>query len=178
MSSNKNTQPIYKITFQIGDNLSECYQKLTDRGFTKVEGDIRIGGGGKFCALGYKRIKEGTNNPYFYYITNILGVVSDIQMPYFIYENSIKYTMIIDKNDNGDINKGSEGFYIYLYYTTNEHLLLNSIKDLVFISLKEKVNSKAEMIQNAATNSIKNGILDINVGRGGSSPFNYIIIIR
>ncbi len=79
---------------------------------------------------------------------------------------------------NGDINKGSHRFYIYFYFTLSDRYLANPIKDLILQSNKNKLNNNNVEVVNNGMNSEKEGPLDINVGRGGSSPFNYILIIR
>ena len=166
--------PITEITFHIDDSVEACYGNLWNRGYNRVDGDIRVGGKGKFVALGYKRALS----TYDRYISNIIGVVSETTMPMTIYENGVEYFMVTDEFGNGDINKGSHGFYIYFYFTLSDRYLANPIKDLILQSNKNKLNNNnVETINNCST-SIKQGPLDINVGRGGSSPFNYILIIR
>ena len=173
MFSYQNVLPISEITFKIGDNINSCYENLTKRGYSKVEGDLRVGGRGKFVALGYKRANYTCEK----YISNIIGVVSESTMPFKIYENGLEYTMVIDENGNGDINKGSHGFYIYLYYIESDKLMGLPIKELIFQSSKNALNTHVETVNNSS-NSKRKGKLDINAGRGGSSPFNYILIIR
>ena len=175
MYSYQDTLPISELTFKINDkNIDACYENLWNRGYNKVEGDIRSGGKGKFVALGYKRAMS-TNDKY---ITNIIGVVSKSEMPMTIYENGAEYMMVLDDNGNGDINKGSGGFFIYFYYTLNDRYMADPIKDLSLQSSKNKLNNNNVEVVNNGMNSEKEGPLDINVGRGGSSPFNYILIIR
>ena len=172
--SYQNPLPITEITFHIDDSIEACYGNLWNRGYNRVEGDIRVGGKGKSVALGYKR----AFSTYDRYISNIIGVVSETTMPMTIYENGVEYFMVMDESGNGDINKGSHGLYIYLYFTLSDRYYANPIKDLILQSNKNKLNNNnVENINNCST-SIKQGPLDINVGRGGSSPFNYILIIR
>ena len=135
MFSYQNVLPISEITFKIGDNINSCYENLTKRGYSKVEGDIRVGGRGKFVALGYKRVNYTCEK----YISNII--------------------------------------YIYLYYIESDKLMGLPIKELIFQSSKNALNTHVETVNNSS-NSKRKGKLDINAGRGGSSPFNYILIIR
>ena len=131
MFSYQNVLPISEITFKIGDNINSCYENLTKRGYSKVEGDLRVGGRGKFVALGYKRAN---------------------------------YTC-------------EKYIYIYLYYIESDKLMGLPIKELIFQSSKNALNTHVETVNNSS-NSKRKGKLDINAGRGGSSPFNYILIIR
>ena len=160
---------ITELTFSISNkNIKECYQELEKRGFTKVDGDIRVNGGKTFVALGYKKESKLP-------ITDILGVFSDKNQEYSsIVVNGVKYVMIKDFNDNGDINRGAKGKYLYLYYT-NAPTAGQPIKDLIFSSLKKKIISERAIVQNAP-HSLSKGDLDINSFRGGS--YNYIFIIR
>ena len=170
-------QPITQLSFHIGKELSKCQNILKIRGFTPLDSDIRTGGGHETVALGYKK-EPDNNNDNNNYITNILGVVSKKTMPPEIVEDGIKYYMVKDSMGNGDINKGSKGYYIYLYYTKEKLKDHNPIKDLIFEShkKKEEFNLNLEMIKNSPSNSREKGYLDINCGRGG--PFNYIIVVR
>ena len=178
--SSQNSQPITQVSFHIGETFEKCNENLTKLGYITLKDNIRIGVGGKNVALWYKKTFEEIYNPYKYYITNIIGVVSEKEMPSQIVENVLEYNMITDIFGNGDINKGSGGFYIYLYYITNERLNIKPIKELQFDSHKNKdhFNKNLEKIMNSSSNSIKKGCFDINSGRGGGSPFNYIMVIR
>ena len=174
-------QPITHLSFHIGKDLANCKNYLQIRGFTPLEDDIRKGGGHQFVALGYKKeidIKNGNNNKN--YITNILGVVSKEQMPPQILENGIEYNMVTDAFGNGDINKGSKGLYIYLYYTKENLRNHFPIKNIIFESHKNEKEFKQslEMIKNSPSHSSANGNFDINCGRGSGSPFNHIIVLR
>ena len=124
--------------------------------------------GKKFCALG---IKKDITNP----ITNIIGTVSENREPNSIIEDGHLYKMIIDKNGNGDINNGSGGYYLYLYYTT-ENLHLPPIRDIIVGSYRQKKTSFQEVVNNSKK-SLRNGELDCCSGTWGSN-YNYIFIIR
>ena len=84
--SYQNPLPITEITIHIDDSFEACYGNLWNRGYNRVEGDIRVGGKGKFVALGYKRVLS----TYDRYISNIIGVVSETTMPMTIYENGVE----------------------------------------------------------------------------------------
>ena len=170
MITNTGNEPITEVSFSIGDNIDSCYQNLQDRGFNIVEGDIRIGSGKKFVAIGYKR---GTSN---FPITNIIGFLSDHREDSTIYENGYEYRMIRDGNGNGDIHKGSGGVDLYFYYTNNIYCG-TPIKDLIFASYPKKKRSTAEVVKNCSR-SIRQGELDVNARRGSKTPFNYIFIVR
>ena len=174
-----NCQPITQLSFHIGNDLTKCKNILKIRGFTPLEADIRKGGGHKVVAIGYKKeidIKNENNENN--YITNILGVVSKEPKPNKIKENENEYNMITDAFGNGDINKGSKGFYIYLYYTKENLEDHSPITDLIFQShkKKEEFDLNLEIIKNSPSNSKEKGNFDINCGRGG--PYNYIIVKR
>ena len=168
------------MSFHIGKTIEKCNENLTKLGYITLKDNIRIGVGGKNVALWYKKTFEEIYNPYKYYITNIIGVVSEKEMPSQIVENVLEYNMITDIFGNGDINKGSEGFYIYLYYITNERLNIKPIKELQFDSHKNKdhFHKNLEKIMSTSSKSIKKGCFDINFWRREGSPFNYIMIIR
>ena len=107
-------------------------------------------------------------------ITDIKGVISDpIEEDEFTID-SITYKMIRDNYGNEDINKGSGGKFIFLYYTT-DIFAGQPIKDLIFTSYPKQINITKEVVQNAKK-SLRSGDLDINAFRGGS--FNYIFVIR
>ena len=162
--------PITEISFEIGNDLNSCYKKLSERGFDIVEGDIRKGAGGKYCALG---IKRGTSN---YPIRDIIGFLTNNKEGFSIIENGHEYKMIKDGNNNGDIHKGSKGEDLYLYYSIDQ-TIGTPIKEIVFTSFPNRKASKMEVAQNYS-GSLRNGDLDINARRGKKTPFNYIIIIR
>ena len=176
MFSYQFSAPITEISFSIDNKIEDCYKKLQIRGFTIVEGNIRMGSDKKCVALGYKRLIGDINNPSSVYITNIIGIVTTEKMPNQIYENGVEYYMITDENLNGDINKSSGGFDIYLYYTY-EKMVNSPIKELIFTSYREQITPHVDSIKNASI-SLKSGILDINVGRGKKAGYNYIFIIR
>ena len=162
--------PITEVTFEIGNDLESCYKSLINRRFEVIDGDIRVGGGKKYVALGYKK---GTSN---FPITNIIGFLSNNKEETTIYENGYEYKMIQDGNKNGDIHKGSGKENLYLYYTTSQ-FAGSPIQRLIFASYPRKKISNMEVVQNFSR-SLRQGDLDINAKRGGSTPFNYIIIIR
>ena len=169
-------QPITELSFHIGTDFSICKNFLKIRGYSPLESDIRKGGGKQFVALGYK--KEADDDDDNDYITNIIGVASKKQKPPEIIEDGVKYYMVTDVLGNGDINKGSKGVYLYLYWTKEKLKDHKPIKDLIFESHKKKehFNSNLEMIKNSSSNSDSKGNFDINTGRGGA--FNYIIVVR
>ena len=169
-------QPVTELSFHIGKDFSICKGFLKVRVFTPLESDIRKGGGHQFVALGYK--KEGDDDDDNDYITNVMGVASKKQKSPVIEEDGIKYYMVTDALGNGDINRGSKGCYLYLYYTKEKLKDQLPIKDLIFEShkKKEQFNLNLEMIKNSPSNSDYKGNFDINTGRGGS--FNYIIVVR
>ena len=159
---------ITEVTFQIcKEGIDKCYEELGKRGFTKVDGDIRVGGRKKYVALGYKKENQ-------YPITDIKAIISNsIAAEQFTIGNTI-YKMIKDKDYNGDINRGSGGVFIFLYYTTDPYAG-QPIKDLIFASYPHKINTTKDVVKNAPE-SIGSGYLDINHGRGSS--YNYIFLIR
>ena len=161
---------ITKVSFAISKNgIDQCYSDLENRGFIKVDGDIRTGGKKKYVALGYKKENDSP-------ITDIKGVISDSYAgDEFTIGNTI-YRMIRDHDGNGDINKGSGGKFLHLYYTTDKYAGNGQpIKDLIFSSFPKAINSSKEVVKNAPK-SLRSGDLDINAFRGG--PFNYIFVIR
>ena len=176
MFSYQFSAPITEVSFSIANKIEDCYKNLQTRGFTVVQGNIRMGTDKKCVALGYKRLIGDINNPSSVYITNIIGIVTKEKMPNQIYENGVDYYMITDENLNGDINKSSGGFDIYLYYTY-EKMVNGPIKELIFASYREPINPHVETIKNASI-SLRSGILDINVARGVKAGYNYILIIR
>ncbi len=147
--------------------INDCYSELEKRGFTKVEGDIRAGGGKKFVALGYKKENKKP-------ITDIKGVISNSKEDIELTEGNIIYEMIQDEEFNGDINKGSGGKYLYLYYTTDP-AAGQPIKDLIFASYSQEIKSQKDLVLNA-TKSLRSGYFDINAYRAPS--YNYIFLIR
>ena len=159
---------ITEVTFHISKKeLQECYNELHKGGYTKVDGDIRVGGRKNYVALGYKK----ENKPP---ITDIKAIISKSKAKEeFLIGNSI-YRMIKDRDYNGDINRGSGGVFIFLYYTTDPNAG-QPIKDLIFASYPTKINTTKDVVKNASE-SIGSGDLDINHGRGG--PYNYIFLIR
>ena len=159
---------ITEVTFSISKTgIKECYQELETRGFNLVNGDIRVGGRKKYVALGYKKEIQSP-------ITNIIGIVSYKQKKGDLIVGSTNYTMIKDQNFNGDINKGSGGSYLYLYYTTDTNAG-KPIKDLTFGSYSEQLSNQKDVVQNAPE-SAKSGNLDINSFRG--NRYNYIFMKR
>ena len=81
--------------------------------------------------------------------------------------------MIQDEEFNGDINKGSGGKYLYLYYTTDP-AAGQPIKDLIFASYSQEIKSQKDLVLNA-TKSLRSGYFDINAYRAPS--YNYIFLI-
>ena len=164
-----NRGPITSISFSIsGKNIRECYNILSYRGFTYIDGDLRTGAGRKYAALGYKR-EEGKDP-----ITNILGYLSDDDTPQTITEDGLEYEKITDEKGNGDIHKGSGGSDLYLYYTRDRRK--KPIKDLIFTTILHKKRDENEVVQHCHK-SKRSGNLNINAERS-SSKFNYIVISR
>ena len=104
---------ITDISFSIDSNVNGCYNTLKGNGYRLIQGNIRQGAGGKACALGIKRFYNTNKEP----ITNIIGTISESNQPQKIKENGIEYTLI---TDNNNINKGSGGNYLFLYYTRDK----------------------------------------------------------
>ena len=97
MFSYQTSSPITEVSFSIDNKIEDCYKNLQTRGFSIVEGNIRMGTDKKCVALGYKRLKDDINNPSSVYITNILGIVTNEKMPNQIYENGVEYYLITDE---------------------------------------------------------------------------------
>jgi len=147
--------------------INPCYSELEKRGYTKVQGDIRAGGGKKFVALGYKKENKKP-------ITDIKGVISDSKEDIELIEGEIIYEMIQDGELNGDINKGSGGKYLYLYSTTDP-AAGKPIKDLIFASYSTEITTEKDLVKNASK-SLRKGYLDINSYR--APAYNYIFLVR
>ena len=168
-SPTNNSDYITDITFAVGNTFEDCHKKLESNQYTIINEDIRKGGKKKFVLLGVKK----NNGPP---ITNIIGMFTDTK-----YNNrtldydSCKYTQIIDiDNFEGDINRGSGGKFLYLYYTTDIKAGI-PIRDLTPLFYKKKLENNNCFIQNAKW-SLTSGNLDINWSRGGT--YNYIQLSR
>ena len=162
--------PITEISFSIDWDIYSCYKTLTKKGYITIQGDIRQGAGGRYCAIGIKRFFQTNQQP----ITNIIGRVSWSNQPDKIVENGIEYKLIYDDKKNGDIHKSSGGNYLHLYYTKDTRAGL-PIKDIAIGSYSHPMYCGMEVAQHAKK-SKGTGPLDINTGRGG--PYNYILIFR
>ena len=163
---------ITDISFSIDSNVNGCYNTLKGNGYRLIQGNIRQGAGGKYCALGIKRFFNTNKEA----ITNIIGTVSGSNQPQKIKEDGIEYTLITDNRNNGDIHKGSGGNYLHLYYTKDKRAG-KPIREISVGSYDHAFRKDCDMeVVNHSKNSKGSGPLDINSGRGG--PYNYIFIFR
>ena len=158
------------ISFNIDNNINGCYNILKGKGYRSIQGDIRQGSGGKYCAVGIKKFFETNKEA----ITNIIGTVSGSNQPQKIEEDGIEYTFITDNNNNGEIHKGSGGNYLHLYYTKDKRAG-KPITDISVGSYDHALNCDKEVVKHSK-NSEHTGDLDINTGRG--KPYNYIFILE
>ena len=161
---------ITDISFSINSNVNKCYSYLKGNGYRLIQGNIRQGAGGKYCALGIKRFFNTNKEA----ITNIIGTVSGSNQPQKIKEDGIEYTLITDNRNNGDIHKGSGGNYLHLYYTKDKRAG-KPITDISVGSYDHALNCDKEVVKHSK-NSERTGDLDINTGRG--KPYNYIFILE
>ena len=163
---------ITDISFSINSNVNKCYSYLKGNGYRIIQGDIRKGAGGKYCALGIKRFFNTNKEA----ITNIIGIVSGSSQPQKIKEDGIEYTLITEIRNNGDIHKGSGGNYLFLYYTKDKRAG-KPIRDISFGSYGHSFRKDCDMeVINHSKKSKGSGALDINTGRGGD--YIYIFIFR
>ena len=160
------------ISFNIDNNINGCYNILKGKGYRSIQGDIRQGSGGKYCAVGIKKFFETNKEA----ITNIIGTVSGSNQPQKIEEDGIEYTFITDNNNNGEIHKGSGGNYLHLYYTKDKRAG-KPITDISVGSYDHGFRQDFDMeVVKHSKNSKGIGALDLNSGRG--APYNYIFIFR
>ena len=68
---------ITDISFDIGSGIHGCYNQLKKMEYQPIQGDIRQGTRGKYCALGIRRLSKTKKEP----ITNIIGTVSGSNQP-------------------------------------------------------------------------------------------------
>lgn len=167
---------ITSISFFRGSSVELNMKELQYNNFEPIEGDIRKGAGGLYCILG---CKYENNKPF---ITNIIGSVSDKEEPAIIYENEIKYIVIKDPLNIADINKGSGGNFLFLYYTTDPKAG-KPIKYLKILSTNQFLNEPNHVKYSMRNTKYNRPFqsLDCNRGRGSifnPSPQNYIIIER
>ena len=163
---------ITDISFSIDSNVNGCYNTLKGNGYRLIQGNIRQGAGGKYCALGIKRFFNTNKEA----ITNIIGTVSGSNQPQKIEEDGIEYTFITDNNNNGEIHKGSGGNYLHLYYTKDKRAG-KPITDISVGSYGHAFHKDCDMeVVNHSKKSKGSGALDINTGRGGD--YIYIFIFR
>ena len=165
-----NSDYITDITFAVGKTFDDCRKKLENNQYYIINTDIRANGKKKYCVLGYK--KNRGEEP----ITNIVGIFSNNEFYDPIIYKSCQYKKIIDLEKNsGDINRGSGGNYLYLYYTTDKKagLPIRGIRPLI---CEDKWKTKNEDFIQNAQESLTSGNLDVNYSRGGT--YNYIKLCR
>lgn len=87
--------------------------EYTNKGWTVVEQDLNQGNGGWFIYIAYKT--SSTANQETGYITDICA--SDKNVSSFTSDGRTYYRAPTNSDFNGDLNRGSNGSDIYIYYT-------------------------------------------------------------
>ena len=97
-----------------GLNAKNLRNEYTNNGWTVVEQDLSEGTGGWYIHIAYKT--SSTANPYSDYITDICA--SDKNVVSFTSDGRTYYKAPTnDSKFDGDLNRGSNGNEIYIYYT-------------------------------------------------------------
>ena len=160
----------------IGAEKSDDAKKLrdlyTNKGYTVLNNDLNRGARGWYVYIIWKT--SSTANPETGYITDIC--VSDKKVDFFAFEGRTYHRASNNNGFNGDLNRGSGGADIWLYYTRDRGNLGTYGADKRVIT-KLSVTNKTEDGDNSTAaiswrNSSKyDGICDLNKGAGGDDIF-------
>ncbi|MBQ8713945.1 MAG: laminin G domain-containing protein [Prevotella sp.] len=152
--------------------------EYTNKGWTVLEQDLNQGNGGWYVHIAYKT--SSTANPYSGYITDICA--SNKKVDSFTSDGRTYYKVPTnDSKFDGDLNRGSNGNDIYLYFTCDRKNLSDyggSKRVMTRLSTTINTNGNTDDGDNSSLavswrNSSYSGYVDTNKGAGVST---YIFI--
>ncbi len=152
--------------------------EYTNKGWTVVEQDLNQGNGGWYVHIAYKT--SSTANPYSDYITDICA--SNKKVDSFTSDGRTYYKAPTnDSKFDGDLNRGSNGNDIYIYFTRDRKNLSDyggSKRVMTRLSTTINTNGNTDDGDNSSLavswrNSSYSGYVDTNKGAGVST---YIFI--
>ncbi len=152
--------------------------EYTNKGWTVLEQDLNQGNGGWYVFIAYKT--SSTANPYSGYITDICA--SNKKVDKFTSDGRTYYKAPTNRSDfDGDLNRGSNGNDIYIYYTCDRKNLSDyggEKRVMTRLSTTINENGNTDDGDNSSLaiswrNSSYSGYVDTNKGAGIST---YIFI--
>ena len=161
-----------------GVNAKNLKNEYTNKGWTVLEQDLNQGNGGWYVFIAYKT--SSTANPYSGYITDICA--SNKKVDKFTSDGRTYYKAPTNRSDfDGDLNRGSNGNDIYIYYTCDRKNLSDyggEKRVMTRLSTTINENGNTDDGDNSSLaiswrNSSYSGYVDTNKGAGIST---YIFI--
>ena len=148
------------------NNAKKTYE---EKGYTFCNQDLNDGSGGAYIYLGYKKASRANTNG---------GYITDFKLMTYgskqtnlsdVTVNGTTYTLCPVGggtdfcNDHGDVNKGSGGAYIYLYYTKANFSDKRAVSGIKFISTGTKDANNTDYVFYGN----QNNSADFNQGANG-----------
>ena len=161
-----------------GVNAKNLKNEYTNKGWTVLEQDLNQGNGGWYVFIAYKT--SSTAHPYSDYITDICA--SNKKVDKFTSDGRTYYKAPTNRSDfDGDLNRGSNGNDIYIYYTCDRKNLSDyggEKRVMTRLSTTINENGNTDDGDNSSLaiswrNSSYSGYVDTNKGAGVST---YIFI--
>ena len=161
-----------------GVNAKNLKNEYTNKGWTVLEQDLNQGNGGWYVFIAYKT--SSTAHPYSGYITDICA--SNKKVDKFTSDGRTYYKAPTNRSDfDGDLNRGSNGNDIYIYYTCDRKNLSDyggEKRVMTRLSTTINENGNTDDGDNSSLaiswrNSSYSGYVDTNKGAGIST---YIFI--
>ena len=154
-----------------GVNAKNLKNEYTNKGWTVVNQDLNEGNGGWYVFIAYKT--SSTAHPYSGYITDICA--SNKKVDKFTSDGRTYYKAPTNKSDfDGDLNRGSNGNEIYIYFT-RDHKNLSGYggekRVMTRLSTTINENGNTDDGDNSSLaiswrNSSYSGYVDTNKGAG------------
>ena len=154
-----------------GVNAKNLKNEYTNKGWTVVNQDLNEGNGGWYVFIAYKT--SSTANPYSGYITDICA--SNKKVDKFTSDGRTYYKAPTNRSDfDGDLNRGSNGNDIYIYFT-RDHKNLSDYggekRVMTRLSTTINENGNTDDGDNSSLaiswrNSSYSGYVDTNKGAG------------
>ena len=156
-----------------GVNAKNLKNEYTNKGWTVLEQDLNQGNGGWYVFIAYKT--SSTAHPYSDYITDICA--SNKKVDKFTSDGRTYYKAPTNRSDfDGDLNRGSNGNDIYIYYTCDRKNLSDyggEKRVMTRLSTTINENGHTDDGDNSSDaiswrNSSYSGYVDTNKGAGVS----------
>lgn len=162
---------VMTIGVEKSNDANNLKNEYTKKGWTVLNNDLNRGARGWYIYIIWKTSSNA--NPEKGYITDIC--TSDKQVNSFIFEGRTYYRASNNYGFNGDLNRGSGGADIFVYYTRDRGKLNTYGSDKRVIT-QLSVTNKAEDGSDKTgaiswCNSKYSGFCDVNKGAGGDDIF-------